>query len=197
VERFLQRFEKGEEGFLLRVARLREAVQEQRVRAEAGQAHETVRLDTWEQALFTGQGELSLEGGAALRLKGKVWVAHNQTPLAWRRVAVLGPDLRLYTGGACAPGESVRLEKGPLVSARHAAGGRLAQLLFESQSGRKVAEGLLSRADSTRALRLPGPCLVVRLEASPYPVRVGDEEQAELDVALLVAPAGYWNRQRR
>ena len=186
----------GEGASLIRVARVREGVKEQRVRAEAGQAHETVRLDTWEQALFTGQGEISLEGGAAVQLQGKVWVAHNRTPLPWTRVAVLGPDLRIHTGGACAPGESIRLERGPLVSARHAAGGRLAEVLFESRSGRKVAKGLLSRTDATKALRLPGPCLVVRLESSPYPVRVGDEEEAELDVPLLIAPAGYWKGRR-
>jgi len=187
----------GEGASLLRVARVREAVTEQRLRAEAGQAHERIRLDTWEQAVFTGQGEISLEGGAGVQLQGKVWVAHNRTPLAWSRVAVLGPDLRIHTGGACAPGESVRLEQGPLVSARHAAGGQLAQVLFESRGGRKVAKGLLSRTESTKALRLPGPCLVVRLEASPYPVRVGDEEQVELDVPLLIAPAGHWKGQRR
>jgi hypothetical protein len=187
----------GEGASLLRVARVPEGIKEQRVRAEAGQGHEAVRLDTWEQALFTGQGEVGLEGGVHAQKQGEVWVAHNRTPLPWKRVAVLGPDLRIYHGGPCAPGESVRLEKGALVSARHAAGAQLSQVLFDSRGGRKVAKGLLSRAQVTSALRLAGPCLVVRLESSPHPVRVGGEDEVELDVPLLVAPAAVWKGHQR
>lgn len=177
---------------LLRVARVKAGISPQVVRAEAGQVHEGVRLDTWEQGLFVGQGEVALEGGVFAKHQGETWVAQNRSALPWARVAVLGPDLRIYTGGACAPGESLRLERGDRVSARQAAGEVLAEALFDSRNERKVAGGLLGRATATRALRLPGPCLVVRLASSPFQIQVGEEQGAQLDVPLLVAPAAVW-----
>jgi hypothetical protein len=177
---------------LLRVARVEEGIHSQDVSCDSGQAQEGVRLDTWEQAVMVGRGEVVLgEGVRARRREGGGWVARNGSSVPWRRVALLAPDLHIYTGGACGPGASLDLEKGPHVSARHAAGGPLAELLFDSRREQKVAEGLLKRY-SIKSLRLPGPCLVARLTDSPFLVRVGDEEGVELDVPLLVAPAAAW-----
>ncbi|MBL4848723.1 MAG: hypothetical protein JKY65_24640 [Planctomycetes bacterium] len=181
---------------LLRVVRVEEAINPQVVNCDAGQAQEGVRLDTWEQALLVGRGEVALGEGVRARQRADgSWVARNGSTLGWERVALLAPDLYLYTGGPCGPGESTDLEKGPHVSARYAAGETLAKLLFDSRPEQKVAAGLLAR-HSSKSLRLPGPCLVVRLTKSPFTVKVGDDEQVQLDVPLLVAPAAAWRASR-
>ena len=181
---------------LVRSVRLPEQLATVEVDCTEGQAISGSRLETWEQAGFTGRGQLALGGGISARQEDGEWVVHNQTPYALARVALLGPDLHVYQGHACPPGERVALRKGLLVPARRAAAQPLAEaLLLDEQPGLRVSARLLERG-ARAALALPGPCIVARFEASPLLLEVDGERAPALDVALLVAPSSSPRGQR-
>lgn len=160
----------------------------QTLRDQEAMSFAEVRLDTWEQGVFEGNGEVGLGKGLRLSRAGEDWRVHNETPYRLAGVVVLDASNTLHYGPAIPAGGEATTSVGP-TSGRRTAGLQILRALADGdfrdeRLGRKAldeyGEDLVSR---------PGICVVARLERSPSTVLVDGDEDADREVALLVLHA--------
>ena len=144
-----------------------------------------VRLDTWEQGVFEGNGEVGLGEGLRLSRAGEDWRIHNETPFRVTGVAILDARDTLHFAPAVPAGGEVTTSPGP-TSGRRTAGLQILRALAEGdlRDERLGRQALDEYAEDL--LVAPGICVVARLERAPSQVLVDGDEDADREVALLV-----------